>query len=122
MPRHMSFAKTIDQVRAGTKTVTRRRSWTTLRPGDIFCAVEKAMGLKSGEHVKRLGLFQVVDVYQLPLDAIDPTDVVREGFPEMSPAQFVDFFCDQFGGARQQIVTRIEFAPYEPPSLFVDDG
>jgi len=56
MPRNMSFAMTTEQFIARTKTVTRRFGWWFLREGDIVCGVEKAMGLKRGEQIKRLGL------------------------------------------------------------------
>ena len=46
MPRNMSFAMTTEQIRARTKTVTRRFGWWFLKAGDQVWAVEKAMGLK----------------------------------------------------------------------------
>ena len=57
MPRIMSFSKTIPQMYAKTKTVTRRTgaSWMKLQPNDRLWAVEKAQGLRKGEKVKRIG-------------------------------------------------------------------
>ena len=46
MPRNMSFALTTEQVRRREKTVTRRRGWWFLKPGDIVTAVKKARGLR----------------------------------------------------------------------------
>lgn len=48
MPRNMSFTLTIEQMRARTKTVTRRKGWAFLKPGDLVWAVVKGMGLKPG--------------------------------------------------------------------------
>ena len=44
MPRLMSFSMTTPQVRARTKTVTRRLGWRFLKPGVVLWAVEKAQG------------------------------------------------------------------------------
>ena len=49
--RLMSFSETTDQIRARTKTVTRRDGWDNLRPGERLWAVEKAMGLRKGQKV-----------------------------------------------------------------------
>ena len=60
MPRNMSFMLTTDQLRAGTKDVTRRLGWWFLKPGDLVWACEKCMGLKKGQKVKRLRLIRVL--------------------------------------------------------------
>jgi hypothetical protein len=52
--RNMSFSLTTPQVYAGTKTVTRRLGWRFAKAGQRVCAVEKGMGLKKGEKVKRI--------------------------------------------------------------------
>ena len=65
--RNMSFALTTEQYRNGTKTVTRRMNWETLTKGDEFMGVEKGMGLKKGEKMKRLGPAAVVSVRREPL-------------------------------------------------------
>lgn len=56
MPRNMSAFYTKEQVRARTKTETRRLGWDDLKPGDLFYMVEKSHGLKKGEKIKRLAL------------------------------------------------------------------
>jgi hypothetical protein len=110
MPRNMSFALTKEQFLNRTKTVTRRFGWWTLKPGDVVNAVEKAMGLKKGEKIKHLGQIRIVSVRKERLNKITQEDVVREGFPGMSPDHFVEFFrqthhnCD---GSWE--VNRIEF-------------
>lgn len=70
MPRLMSFAKTIDQIRNRTKTVTRRTGWEWLEPGTALWAVDKAMGLKKGEKVVRICKIRVVDVRRERLEDI----------------------------------------------------
>lgn len=109
MARHMSFFLTTPQFRARTKTVTRRKGWHYLRQGDRLTAVVKGQGLKKGEKVERLGEIEVVHVWVEPLDQILPDDVRREGFPNMTPAEFCAMFCEHNGCAPDQLVTRIEF-------------
>jgi len=110
--RNMSFSLTTDQMERREKDITRRLGWRFLRPGDVFCAVEKAMGLKRGEKVKRIGLCRVVSVGLQPLGAIDAADVLREGFPGYSPVQFVAMFCRMSRGVTPETeVNRIEFEP-----------
>lgn len=91
MPRHMSFALTTAQVKAQTKDITRRFGWKFVKPGDVLWAVEKSQGLKKGEKVKRICLIEVVDSRWERLDAITQEDVIREGFPDWTPQQFIDF-------------------------------
>ncbi len=94
----------------GSKDVTRRIGWKRLRRGDILMGVEKAMGLKKGEEVVRLGALQVLDVRREPLDAITQDDCRREGFPDMTPQEFVLFFMKGHGMKDpKSTVTRIEF-------------
>ena len=107
--RHMSFALTTAQMRARTKTVTRRTGWASLKPGTLIQAVEKAQGLRKGEHVRRLGVIRVLVVTREPLSAITDEDVRREGFANMDAFEFVAMFCEHNGGDQHQQVTRIEF-------------
>lgn len=109
MPRNMSFSLTTPQMRARTKTVTRRTGWGNLQSGTLLWAVEKAMGLKAGETVKRIGLIRVIDVRAERLDAITQEDVIAEGFPDWTPEQFVTFFCEKNGAPPEIVVNRIEF-------------
>ena len=84
--RRMSFSATVPQMRARTKTVTRRdpSTWTTLQPGDRLLAVEKAMGLKAGERQVPIGVIEIesVDVVELePAYWLDlDIEARREGF------------------------------------------
>ena len=107
--RSISFALTKAQFLNGTKDVTRRLGWATLGPGDRLRAVEKAMGLKKGEHPVVLGVIEVVSVRRERLYEITPDDVRREGFAWMTQSQFVSMFCEHMGCANDAMVTRIEF-------------
>jgi hypothetical protein len=110
--RLMSFALTTEQVRARTKTVTRRLGWTFLRPGDLVQPVVKGQGLKKGERVEKIGgPIRIDSVRREPLDAIVSEDVRREGFANMRPRQFVEMFRASHGRcAGEAVITRIEFS------------
>ncbi|MEJ2655579.1 MAG: hypothetical protein P8012_00075 [Desulfobacterales bacterium] len=99
MPRNMSREK----------TVTRRVGWNFLKPGDILQAVEKAQGLKKGEKVKRICLIRVISCRHEPLNKITAADCILEGFPEMSPREFVNMFCAANKWHPSKDVNRIEF-------------
>jgi hypothetical protein len=112
----MSFMLTTEQYRNRTKTVTRRLGWQFLKPGAILNGVEKGMGLKKGEKVVKLGQHQVVSVRREPLRtmlddlAYGTEECQKEGFPDMTPQQFVEMFCQSHRGCEPgTVVTRIEF-------------
>lgn len=113
--RCISFSLTTPQFLAGTKDVTRRMGWLTAKAGDTMKAVEKAMGLKKGETMKVIGHIRVIDVRQEPLNQIllgayGQQEVKREGFPNWTPEQFVEFFCRTHTGCfPEREITRIEF-------------
>jgi len=108
--RNISFALTADQIRNRTKTVTRRLGWKDLKPGTVLQPVEKAQGLKKGEHVRPLGgPIRIVAVDRVVLGDISHTDVHREGFPELTVREFIKFFKRTHGCRRTTTVTRIEF-------------
>jgi hypothetical protein len=92
--RRMSFFLTTRQVLAREKTVTRRSidTWQHAAPGMLIIAIEKGQGLKAGEGHKVLALLEIVSVRVEPLDAITAEDCAREGFPELTPAEFVAFY------------------------------
>jgi hypothetical protein len=107
--RIISFSLTSDQLLGGTKTVIRRLGWERLQPGTVLMAARKSRGLKPGEPIERFWPIRVVSVRREQLDAIEPDDVTREGFPDMSPAEFVAMFCRAFRWGTGNEVTRIEF-------------
>ena len=76
------------------------------------------MGLKAGEKVKRIGRIRVLSVRPERLDrmlteeAYGIDEVRREGFPRMTPLEFVTMFCathDTRKARAATIVNRIEF-------------
>ncbi len=105
----MSFSLTTRQFRDRTKTVTRRTGWLRLNAGEHVLGVEKAQGLKKGERQVVMGEIETVSVRREPVSAITQEDVVKEGFPEMTPAQFVDFYCKANRCLPADLCTRIEF-------------
>ncbi len=109
MPRNMSFAMTTDQIRNRTKFVTRRFGWWFLEPGDVVNAVEKAMGLKKGEKIKRLCQIRIVSATPEPLNRITKHDCLLEGFPEFEPADFVDMLVKNYRCPPDEVCNRIFF-------------
>jgi hypothetical protein len=107
--KNISFMLTEPQFLDGSKTVTRRVGWRTLKAGAQLKAVRKSQGLKKGEKAHPLGVIEVIDVRRERLDAITADDCAREGFPEMSPAEFVAMFCREMSCKPETIVGRIEF-------------
>jgi hypothetical protein len=107
---------TTEQYRNHTKTVTRRLGWRFLKPGEILNGCEKCQGLKKGEKQVKMGQHRVLSTRWEPLRRMidDPEygreEVVKEGFPDMTPAEFVEFFCASHRGCvPETLVNRIEF-------------
>ncbi len=110
MPRNMSFMLTKDQIKNQTKTVTRRKGWNFLKPGDILNACYKCQGLKKGEKVEKLCQIRVLSVSNESLLLIARRgECSKEGFPGIKPYEFVEMFCREMGGDDEQMVNRIEF-------------
>jgi len=109
--RNMSFALTTPQILAQTKTVTRRFGWWFLRPGDLVQPVKKAMGLKKGERVEKLGCpIRILSTREEPLFLADTAEEVqREGFPDWTPRQFVTMICRHYKCRPNAMCNRIEF-------------
>jgi hypothetical protein len=108
----MSFAKTLAQFNARTKTVTRRDGWwdeeknePRVKRGDIITGIQKGMGLQKGERQVVLHDIEVLNARREELGAITPEDVAREGFPGWTCEQFISFY----GRPSDHQVTRIEF-------------
>lgn len=113
--RNMSFSITTRQMYDEIKDVTRRLGWWHLRQGDLVMAVEKGMGLKKGEQIKRIYPIEITFVRAEPLNSITPADVVREGFPEMTVDEFIQMFCASHKGCTPEtLVNRIEFRKAQP--------
>ena len=120
MPRNMSFSLTTEAVREQRKDVTRRLGWWFLRPGDIVNACEKCMGLKKGERVRRIWQIRILDTHPEALLRITKAEVVREGFSEMTPEDFIAFFCRTHKCHSDEVVNRIEFE-YVDSTRHVDE-
>jgi hypothetical protein len=76
------------------------------------------MGLKKGEKVEPLAILRVTSVRTEPLCYIAEGDARREGFPDMTEAEFVEMFCRKLKCGPDERVTRIEFT-YEDPRAWV---
>lgn len=100
MPRLMAVSLTEPQVRDRTKTVTRRDGWRMLRAGDQLTLCRKVQGRRPGEPLVRIADVEVISVHREPLDAITAADVAAEGFPQMTPGEFVSFFCETHRGCQ----------------------
>lgn len=107
--RNISASLTRAQILNESKTVTRRLGWEWLTPGVRLQVCEKCQGLKKGEKLRKLKVIEVVSVRREALDAIDQADVVREGFPGLTPDEFVRMFCQNMKCQPSDTVTRIEF-------------
>lgn len=114
--RRISFAITAYAIRNQSKTVTRRKGWGKLRPGDLLQPVDRVMGFKKGERPIFIGgPIRVVSVRREAIDQITQEDCAREGFPKFTPRDFILMFCDKMGCKPSAIVTRIEFEYTEAP-------
>ncbi|MGR3179904.1 MAG: ASCH domain-containing protein [Candidatus Anammoxibacter sp.] len=91
------------------KDITRRLGWWFLKPGDIVMAVEKCMGLKKGEKVKRLYPIQIISTKPEILAHISIKDCKREGFPELKRHEFVLMFIKHNNCNSATVINRIEF-------------
>ena len=109
MPRNISFALTTEQFKKQSKDITRRFGWKFLKEGDVLNGVEKSMGLKKGEKIKRLGQIRIVSTRMEPLSAITKEDVIREGFPDWTPEQFIDLILKHHKVTTETPINRIEF-------------
>lgn len=109
MPRNMSFMLTVEQVRNKTKTVTRRQGWWFLKEGDILNAVEKGMGLKKGEKVKKICQIRVTNISDEFISSITEGDLIKEGFPDLSKSEFIHMYCTHNRIDKEEICNRIEF-------------
>ncbi len=109
MARNISFFHTQDQIRDRSKTVTRRKGWLFLEVGDVLNACEKCQGLGKGGKIVKICRIKVVSLKREPLDQITYKDTYLEGFPDLTPENFISFFSESMKVDRYEIVTRIEF-------------
>lgn len=128
--RLISCSLTESAIRDATKDVTRRLGWLNLKVGERLMFCRKIMGRRKGEPLVRIREIEVVSVRRERLDKLtEPAyggrwtvygadECRREGFPQMTPDDFVKFFCASHstrtkkhpkGCTPQTEVTRIEF-------------
>jgi hypothetical protein len=115
MPRLMSVSLTEAAVVERRKSVTRRIGWQFLKAGERLTLCRKVMGRRQGEPIVRLAEVEVVSVRRERLSQTTHDDVIREGFPDLTPSEFVWFFCDHFGTKPYDEVTRIEWRYLDAP-------
>ncbi|MCG8532550.1 MAG: hypothetical protein MI749_18080, partial [Desulfovibrionales bacterium] len=80
-----------------------------LKPAEIVNAVEKGMGLAKGQRVTHIHQIRIVNVRKEPLNAITQKECRLEGFPELTPAQFVEMFTTHNKCKADEPVNRIAF-------------
>jgi hypothetical protein len=110
MSRLMSVAFTESAVVARTKTVTRRKGWLMVKPGDRLTLCRKVMGRKKGEPLVRVAEVEVISVRREPLFTVrQEGELDREGCGDMTWEQFWwEYFRPQ-GIHFTDDVTRIEW-------------
>lgn len=120
--RNMSFALTTEQMRARPrrKRVTRRIGWTAAKAGDLAQPVVKGMGLRKGEKVERINPpIRFISVRREQIRRMTDdleygrAEVIAEGFPDLTPAEFVAMLCSKNRCRPDRFVTRIEFVDVE---------
>lgn len=120
---NMSYFFTTQQFIDYLKDVTRRMGWITLLPGTQYSAVLKSQGLKKGEKITKLDDCICISNTPEPLEEIirrpyrngnPKSEMEREGFPEKTAEQFVEFFCRHMKVTPETIVNRIEFKRLTP--------
>lgn len=118
----MSFSATTAQCWGRTKTETTRNDWVNLQPGELIQQIEKGQGLPKGAHVKKIHVIQIVSTRFEPLDKIitcpeyGRRNMIREGFPDMDPADFVEMYCKMNSCKPNHLVNRISFRYYLTPT------
>jgi hypothetical protein len=117
MPRLMSVAFTEDAVVARSKTVTRRKGWAFLKPGDRLTLCRKVMGRKKGEPLVRVAEVEVVSVRRERLAHVDVAgELEREGCGHMGATEFITAYFEPQGIHALDNVTRIEWRYLNNPT------
>ena len=112
----MSFMLTIAQFKARSKLVTRRNGWWNIQPDELVQGAEKCQGLGPGGKMVKLGVIKIVSARRERLDRMltdieyGRREVILEGFPDKTPAEFVDFYCASHRKITPaSLINRIEF-------------
>jgi hypothetical protein len=118
--KNISFALTESQFLDGTKDVTRRLGWQTVKPGQRLMACQKCQGLRPGETIVRLGEIEILSVRRETLNCMivrpryGKIEAAREGFPHLTGAEFVALFIRHMRVEPTKIITRLEFRRISP--------
>ena len=131
--KNISFTATKPQFRAHQKHVTRRGNkngptWKNLKPGDVIMGCEQCQGLGKGGKIVKMGAIIILDATPEPIDTIIkrpvrdtprriedqypfalPSETTLEGFPELTPAQFVDMLCEMNDCEQETEFNRVLF-------------
>lgn len=107
--RNMAFSMTKQQIYDKTKTQTRRFGWRFAKLGMRVCVVEKCQGIGKGNTIVRICVIEVVSTRWEPLNVITQQDVIDEGFPHLTPDEFVRMLADPKHLAYDVEVNRIVF-------------
>jgi hypothetical protein len=109
--KNMSFLATERQILDRSKTVTRRVGWLDAHAGQVVQPIRKGQGIVKGGRVTKLGgPIRFVSVRREQLLHMRPSDLSREGFPDMALPEFIGMFqrLNNLKNPRVRI-TRIEF-------------
>jgi hypothetical protein len=116
MPRLMSVAFTEQAVVERRKTVTRRKGWLMLKPGDRLTLCRKVMGRKKDEPLVRLAEVEVISVRREMLCAIagnaadlGAAELALEGFTNIDHVEFMERYFKPQGIGPAAYITRIEW-------------
>lgn len=116
--RNMSFFLTVEQVRRREKTVTRRLGRRKIQVGETRMPVVKCQGIPKGGHVEYIDRDTPILVTGVSFEDVDRMareeaygrdEVIKEGFPKLTPADFVAMFCEHNRCSVDDVITRIEF-------------
>jgi hypothetical protein len=124
---NMSFSMTTEKVLNKTKTITRRLGWRWLveavKRGEhpILQPVVKGQGIPKGGHVEKINgpirvecaVFEPIGWLTNPRyysPQLARSEVNAEGFPNLTPAEFVAMFCKHNGCTPNTQITRIQFS------------
>lgn len=111
----MSVAFAEQAVRDRTKTVTRRKGWQFLKPGDRLTLCRKVMGRKPDEPLERICDVEVVSVRREPLYMVRFNDeLLREGCGHLSWREFHENYFAPQRVLINDDVTRIEWRYLDP--------
>lgn len=105
---YLDFPYTKKYIKNRVQTVTHRVECPDIQPGDLFIACEK---FEDNEpcNILRHHQLRVVNKREEKLCNISQEDIYKEGFPNVTIAEYLDLFKRRYKCKDEQVVTRIEF-------------